>query len=66
MIICLLYSCGMQCKKRYDQGLSMRKKALIWELFFASQFLWPQHFLHRIHELYNDEIHDYFFNYLTK
>ena len=25
----------MQCKKRYDQGLSMRKKIPIWELFFA-------------------------------
>ena len=26
----------------------MRKKALIWDLFFAVQFLWPQHFLHGI------------------
>ena len=33
MIICLLYSYGMQCKKRYDQGLSMRKKHPIREVF---------------------------------
>ena len=27
-----------------------QKKAPIWDLFFAAQFLWPQHFLHGITE----------------
>ena len=31
-----------------SEGLSAQKKTPIWELFFASQFLWPQHFLHSI------------------
>ena len=44
----------------------MRKKAHIWDLFFGSQFLWPQHFLHGIHAIYNDKIHNYFINYLAK
>ena len=25
-----------------------QKKVPIWELFFAAQFIWPQHFLHAI------------------
>ena len=39
----------MSCKKSYGQGLSMRKKTPIWELFFAAQFLWPQHFYTVLH-----------------
>ena len=31
-----------------SEGLGVQKKAPIWELFFAAQFLWPQHFLHGI------------------
>ena len=31
-----------------SEGLSAQKKASIWDLFFAAQFLWPQHFLHGI------------------
>ena len=31
-----------------SEGLSAQKKAPIWDLFFAAQFLWPQHFLHSI------------------
>ena len=31
-----------------SEGLSAQKKAIIWDLFFAAQFLWPQHFLHGI------------------
>ena len=30
----------------------MRKKAHIWELFFAAQFLWPQHFYIALHMIY--------------
>ena len=58
----------MKCyaKSVVSEGLSAQKKALIWGLFFASQFLWPQHFLHVIYALYNDEIHFYFLIYLTK
>ena len=46
------------------QSIELGQKILpIWELFFASQFLWPQHFLHGIHALYNNEIRNYFINY---
>ena len=41
MIICLLYSNGMQCKKRYDQGLSMRKN-IPYGLLYGSFFLYPE------------------------
>ena len=34
---------------------SKRKKAPIWDLFFAAQFLWPQHFLHGIMDEYMDQ-----------
>ena len=40
----------MECyaKSIVSEGLSAQKKAPILDLFFAAQFLWPQHFLHGI------------------
>ena len=35
-------------KSAMIKRLPMREKAPIWDLFFAAQFLWPQHFLHGI------------------
>ena len=60
-IICILCSCGMWCKKRYDQGLSMRKKLPKWDLFFAYQDLRTQYFLCNIILINMDNLNN--FNY---
>ena len=36
-----------------SEDIGIKKKAPIWDLFFAAQFVWPQHFLHGI----IDDIH---------
>ena len=38
-----------------NEGIDFgRKKVPKWDLFFAAQFLWPQHFLHGIRMIYMD------------
>ena len=41
--------------------IGTQKKAPIWDLFFASQFLWPQHFLHGVKMINMDNFN--WFNY---
>ena len=56
----------MTCKMFWGHTSCVAKKVHIWDLFFASQFVWPQHFLHGVTMINMDNFNMFNYNIIMK